>query len=135
MDGRFAVAFLVVVIGLAAVGVARCGGGNETDFRTDLQINIANGWGEQHYRLTCDPTGGDVPRPAALCALLALNATVMLGAPSDKATCMGGPGTPHIVIDGIYAGRKIGTREADACEGYLQAQKLWLSQLPRAPQP
>jgi Subtilisin inhibitor-like len=116
----------VLVVAAALVG---CGG----QAKTDLSIHVANGFGQQEYRLTCNPAGGDVPRPKELCALLANNADVMLLRPPDKSTCIGGLGTVHLRVRGDFNGRKVDATEIDACQGNGEAELLWRSQLPPPP--
>jgi hypothetical protein len=118
---------LVVVV--LAVALVSCGGEPETD----LSIDVQRGFGQQSYRLTCDPEGGDVPRPEELCALLADNADTMLFRPSDGKGCIGGIGTVHLRVRGDFDGRSVDATEIDTCEGNPEAQRLWLSQLPPSP--
>jgi hypothetical protein len=122
---RCAFPVVLVVVG-ALVG---CGG----EPKTDLSIQVANGFGDQQFRLTCNPEGGDVPRPKELCALLANNADVMLFKPRDRSTCIGGVSTVHLRVVGEFDGRKVDATEIDACQGNGEAERLWRSQLPPPP--
>jgi hypothetical protein len=115
---------------LAAV-LASCGGPDGTE----LFIQVANGFGEQHYRLTCDPASGDVPRPAELCRLLAEKADVMLFRSKDKSTCAGGVTTVHLEAHGVFKGKSVDATEIDACQANPEAERLWLSELPPPPSP
>ena len=123
---RCSVALAVVLATLAA-----CGGTE----RTGLTIEVVNGFGEQHYRLTCEPAGGDVPRPTELCSLLADNADVMLFRPKDNKMCAGGLLTVHLHVRGAFDGRGVDATEIDVCEGNGEAERLWLSELPAPPKP
>jgi hypothetical protein len=114
---------LIFVVASALVGC-----GERPD--TNLTIEVANGFGQQQYQLKCDPDSGDVPRPGDLCALLADNADVMLFRPPDRSTCIGGLGTVHLRAHGDFDGRKIDATEIDGCQGNVEAERLWLSQLP-----
>jgi hypothetical protein len=119
------------VVALMVAGAVGCGGKT----KTNLSIEVANGFGEQQYRLTCHPEGGDVPRPKELCALLAENSDVMLLRPPDRSTCIGGVGTVHLRAHGDFDGRKVDATEIDGCQGNVEAERLWLSQLPPVPKP
>jgi hypothetical protein len=100
----------------------------------ELSIEVANGFGEQHYRLTCEPHGGDVPNPAELCQLLADNADVMLFRPKNKSECAGGVLTVHLRVRGRFEGRSVDANEIDTCQGNPKAERLWLSNLAAPPQ-
>jgi hypothetical protein len=120
---------LLTVVLVVAAALVGCGGEAETD----LSIYVANGFGQQEYRLTCHPAGGDVLRPKEVCALLANNADVMLLRPPDKSTCIGGLGTVHLRVRGDFNGRKVDATEIDGCQGNGEAERLWRSQLPPPP--
>jgi hypothetical protein len=112
---------------LVAAGVlAGCSGKPSTN----LTIEVANGFGHQEFRLKCDPNGGDVPHPKDLCALLDARSDVMLLRPADGSTCAGGVGTVHLQAHGDFDGSKVDATEIDACQGNVEAERLWLSQLP-----
>jgi hypothetical protein len=115
----------VLILGVPSALVG-CGGGPDTN----LTIEVANGFGQQQYRLKCDPEGGDVPRPKELCALLADNADVMLFRAPHRSTCIGGLSTVHLRVHGDFDTRKVDATEIDACQGNGEAERLWLSQLP-----
>lgn len=119
---------LLVLLALAIV-IVGCGG----ERKTTLTIEVVNAWGKQHYRLTCDPAGGEVPRPRDLCLLLGKNAEVMLRNGEDRSSCVGGMFTVHLRAEGVFDGRTIDATKIDACQGNLEAQRLWLSQLPPPP--
>jgi hypothetical protein len=75
--------------------------GCSQDHATDLTIEVDNGWFEgAEYRLQCDPPGGDVPRPQALCKLLDEHWETMLQKEVRWLTCAGGPSTAHIAVSG-----------------------------------
>jgi hypothetical protein len=120
------------VVAALAVGLAGCGGGKQEN---ELSITLANGWGQQEYRLTCDPASGDVPRPAELCALLAEKADVMLFPSKDKSDCAGGVTTVHLEAHGVFKGKSVDATEIDACQANPEAERLWLSELPPPPSP
>jgi hypothetical protein len=115
----------LAALAIAATVLAGCNGGG----RTDLSIEVVNGFGEQHYRLTCQPPGGDVPHADDLCGLLADNADVMLFRPKNNSTCIGGFGTIHLHATGRFDGAVVDATEIDACQGNPQAERLWLSGL------
>jgi hypothetical protein len=119
----------LVALPVAVAALAACGGTEGTE----LSIEVVNGFGEQHYRLTCEPAGGDVPQPTELCSLLADNADVMLFRPKDNKMCAGGLGTVHLHVRGAFDGRGVDATEIDACEGNVEAERLWLSELPAPP--
>jgi hypothetical protein len=120
-----------VALALLAALVAGCGGGAK---EANLSVEVENAFGQQHYRLTCEPAGGDVPRPSALCKLLTEKADVMLFRPKNDSTCIGGLSTVHLRVQGRFDGRAVDAAEIDACQGNLEAERLWLSELPAPPQ-
>ena len=119
----------VAALAVVVAAVAACGGTKGTE----LSIEVVNGFGEQHYRLTCEPAGGDVPRATELCRLLADNADLMLFRPKDNKMCAGGLATIHLRVRGAFDGRGVHATEIDACEGNVEAERLWLSELPAPP--
>jgi subtilisin inhibitor-like len=119
-------------VALLAAVVVGCGGGGRG---TSLSVEVENGFGRQHYRLTCEPAGGDVPSATQLCRLLTDNADVMLFMPENHSTCIGGHGTIHLRVRGQFNGRRVDATDIDACQGNPEAERLWLSELPKPPQP
>jgi hypothetical protein len=129
VDSGAALIRLLIVLPALTVALVGCGG----ERKTEMTIEVVNAWGKQHYRLTCDPPGGDVPRPRELCALLAEEAGVMLRNDEERSTCAGGMSTVHLRARGVFDARSVDATDIDACQGNLEAQRLWLSQLPTPP--
>jgi hypothetical protein len=121
-------------VALAVLALTACSGQNESgpdltepESGTDLTIVVSNGYGERSYTLTCDPPGGTVPDPGALCERVEADAEAILFTPADKSTCVGGPGTQHVQVFGRFQGRAVDTSESDLCEGNMVAHRAWQS--------
>lgn len=123
-----------IAVFVVATSVASCGGANNALKAANLRIHVENGAGQHDYRVTCEPAGGTVPRPAELCRLLAEHADVMLLVPPDRATCAGGYQTIHLRVTGVFDGERMDAQEIDACQGNVEAERLWLSALPPPPE-
>ena len=117
---------LAAATSTVALAFAGCGGSSGG---TDLAIHIENAWGVKNYKLTCNPPGGNVPDAQRLCDGISANAERILFTPPNRNTCSGGMNTIHVRVTGTYAGRKVDTEEADACEGNVVAEQLWQSSL------
>jgi hypothetical protein len=76
--------------------------------RTELAVVVAGtGRGERTYSLTCDPTGGDHPDPAAACRALDELDDPFAPVPADQACTeiYGGPQTA--VVTGTFRGQAV----------------------------
>lgn len=102
--------------------------------KTELTIRVGNFWGQQQYRLLCDPPVGDVDRPEALCDLIARNQDLMLRDASPHVGCLGGLGTISLHVQGRFKGRRVDD-DVSSCSGNVEAEKLWLTELPAPPSP
>lgn len=119
-----------LVLAAAAVLVVLAAGGSGP--RTKLTVNASSFWGGHTYRLECDPAGGDVPQPAALCEVLNANAGPMLLEPT-RALCFGGLPSFRLEVNGEYRGRTVAASFWD-CAGDPVGARLWLSQLRPLPE-
>ncbi len=60
--------------------------------KTILQVRIANGeYGKRAYTIHCDPAGGTVPRPKAVCAALKAAPRLLRPPRNYSGHCPGGP--------------------------------------------
>jgi hypothetical protein len=107
--------------------VAGCTSGHDTSLR------IAIDYGDKHpvYQLSCDPPGGTVPRPKALCGLISKNSDTMLSPPNTHQVC-GAYLVPFIHVFGRYRGRSV-KAEVSSCYGLPKTETLWLRFIPLAP--
>jgi Subtilisin inhibitor-like len=90
-------------------------GGCQRDPEIDLTIKVT-AREESTYTLRCDPSGGDLPRAAAVCAAIAHHRDLFLNPPRARSTCVGGVFVPpSISIEGRYRGADVavGGRSCD----------------------
>jgi hypothetical protein len=125
--GRLAAAILVAAV------AGGCGAG-ERKTTLDITVQLAPGTpaARRHFHIECDPPSGSVPDPAALCAALRSDSTLVLP-PEMTATCAGGPGVPpDIDIAGLSVGRHVAVASLRSCDLPLprsRAARRWLALL------
>jgi hypothetical protein len=115
--------FLAVV--LIAAG---CAGSHPST--VDLIVRIASGPSgkEQRFTLRCDPTGGDIPNRASLCAMIANHPHAMLDPGQARSVCLGSPNVPPSVwVSGVWHGRRVRVNNRVMCNwpGGVGALAYW----------
>jgi hypothetical protein len=106
---RWITIFALAAIALTSVGISGC---SESRAEADLSVRIQSGFGrlaeDKRFTLRCDPSGGDMPNRAALCAMLAEHPEAMLFRNGTRSSCLGGIGIPPAVsVSGTYRGEKV----------------------------
>jgi hypothetical protein len=99
-------------LALAAIAVSFAGIAGCSDRpAVDLSVRVQSGFGRQaedkRFTLRCDPSGGDMPNRAALCAMVAEHPDAMLFRHRTRTTCLGGIGMPDIAVSGSYRGEMV----------------------------
>jgi hypothetical protein len=91
----------------------------------NITVSAAPGRPQQHWTLTCDPTGGTHPDPAAACADLLRTGDPMIAPQPKSLECpmiLASPKTA--VIQGRYDGRPVNTTIRDGGCGFTLWTKL-----------
>lgn len=101
--------FALAAIGLTSAGISGC---SDSRAAADLSVRIQSGFGrlaeDKRFTLRCDPSGGDMPNGAALCAMIAEHPEAMLFRHRTRSSCLGGIGIPPAVaVSGSYRGQKV----------------------------
>jgi len=125
---------VVVRTSLAVVllaGLVGCGGGGGSG-AVDLSVRLSSGFGsslkDERFALRCQPTGGDMPNRARLCAMIASHPRAMLLPARARSTCLGGPGVPPSVwVSGRWHGQRVRFDARVMCEwpGGVAALAYW----------
>ena len=99
--------FATFVATVAAAAVAHgCGADDEPIMAGPTELRITAQWpvGVQEFRVTCNPTGGDIPDAKRVCATLS-NHPLMVFPPRSSATCAGSVGIPPAFdVTGTFRG-------------------------------
>jgi hypothetical protein len=117
------------VVVVLLVGLAGCGGGGTA--AVDLSVRLTSGFGpslkDERFTLRCQPTGGDMPNRARLCAMIAAHPRAMLAPARARSVCLGGPGMPTVSVAGKWQGRGVRFSEAVLCDwpGGVAALAYW----------
>ena len=122
-----AVALATLAIPLLAAGCGASTAGPARATRLTVAVHGINGsepW-QTTWTLRCSPAGGTHPDPAAACSALAdLLAHHTIPTPN----CPHAPSAPWTTVRGVYRGRRISLKYAEACassdRASLEAQAL-----------
>jgi hypothetical protein len=113
---------------VAALVVAGCGTSPPS---TRLRIEVGDGGGARSYELTCDPDGGTLRQPDAICRALRRNPSLLVGGRGLDHTCPGP--TPAYRVSGSYRGYSVdailGTPSCGWVPGQGDAYDQWVSLL------
>ena len=113
---RIAPAMALLLLAAAACGTG-AGGTGGTSALTVTVVD-APGAAPRTWTLTCDPPGGDHPRPAEACAAIDAAPDPFAPVPPDRACTMiyGGPQTA--TVTGTWRGQRVDAsyRRTDGCE-------------------
>ena len=110
-------------------GLAACGGGGGT--AVNLSVRLTSGFGSslknERFTLRCQPTGGDMPNRARLCAMIGAHPRAMLAPARARSVCLGRPGMPTVSISGRWRGRSVRFSASVLCEwpGGVAALAYW----------
>jgi hypothetical protein len=122
---RAAVAVAVVLL----FGLVGCG--SEGTGKVALSVRLTSGFGSslknERFTLRCQPTSGDMPNRARLCAMVARHPRAMLAPARARSVCVGGPGMPTVSVAGRWHGRRVRFSEAVLCDwpGGVAALAYW----------
>lgn len=107
---------LALVAAVLLALAASCGGRSTTTRLTIQQ-------GQSAHDLRCDPPGGSVADPAAVCRALAREPELLVGGPAIEHSCPGSPVSPKIVgVRGQYRGYPVrAVFASDSC-GWVPGQ-------------
>jgi hypothetical protein len=128
-SARLSLGTLVAAVAVAAVAYG-CGADEEpiVSGPTDLRITAQWPAGLQEFRLTCNPTGGDIPDARRVCATLGSH-PVMVFPPQASATCAGSVGIPPAFdITGTFRGEAVNVTSLRSCDAPVRrsrAAELW----------
>ena len=118
---RYALALLVLLLGLAACGGEEEGGDAAGDARPAAELEITvmeKDGGERQATLECDPDGGTHPNPGDACRALSQNVSSLEPIPQDVACTQEYGGPERATIRGTVSGRSIDTElnRTNGCE-------------------
>lgn len=124
---------LVALLPVVLTGAYGCGGDEPPN---DVRVTIAVGTvdpvrlelGEKRFELRCDPPGGTVPDPEAVCSALRDDPRLFKPPPLDS-RCAGGVGIPPgISIRGTANGKPVDLHfRCDGPEERTRVQEFWYS--------
>ena len=116
-------------VALLLAGTAGCGGARHG---VHLSVRLTSGFGsslkDERFTLRCEPTGGDMPRRARLCAMIAAHPRAMTAPGRARSTCLGGAGIPPTVsVSGTWRGRSVHFTTRVLCDwpGGVAALAYW----------
>jgi len=112
-----------VLLVAAALGAtaASCGGEGKAG---ELQIDLSLGdFGDRSYTVSCDPHGGDVPQPTAVCAALRATPALLKQHPGRDHSCP--CCRPLVRVTGEFARRQIKASFAPCVTGQEEWASRW----------
>ena len=106
-------AALVAVLG-GVLALSACGSASSRS--TELRIRISDPSSQTVLDVRCDPPGGDVSRPAAVCRAIEARPWTMLLRVPYISTCVGGLSTGgQLLVEGRFHGQRV-RRSTGACD-------------------